>query len=113
MKILTICLSIALIVGSFAIQASAGERLRKAEVQKIFIGKPWRGPTGTFHFQSSGTYTFRRAGKLLGPWKYILKTDGTIRDLDNSLHYRFFRTKRGTYQYWYSRTGRKHIAVVR
>jgi len=86
------------------------KKLTKAEVSAIFIGKLWRGPSGTFHFKKDGTYTFRNGGKVGGPWNYQLKPDGTIRS--TYTNYWFYRKSNGDYQYWHSRSRRFYPAFV-
>jgi len=90
-------------------KAEARTKLKKSEVQKLFIGKPWRGPGGTFRFKSSGTYTYRhKNGKTFGPLTYRLGSDGTIRG--QTTMYRFYRKPDGGYLYWHSRSQRYYPA---
>ena len=99
--------AVVLIVGTVH-SAQARTKLSKAEVQKLFIGKPWRGPKGIFHFRSNGTVTYTQkfltSSKKHGPWPYQLLSDGAIRS--KTTRYRFYRTKNGGYEYYHTRSGR-------
>ena len=67
-----------------------GSRLSAEEVRSTLIGRPWRGNVGVYFFQESGTYNYRTGtGMVLGPWRYTLDEDGTIRG--GGTEFTFFR----------------------
>ena len=93
--------------------AFARTQLSKADVKRLFIGKKWSSPRGTFFFSPNGTYTYTRntllKSKARGPWAYRIRPDGTI----TSKHtiYRFFRKSNGKYEYLHGRSG-SYVRVI-
>ena len=103
---LAICLALAF----FSSTTEARSKLSKAEVQRIFIGKSWRGPSGSFLFSRNGTYKFHhwQRGETFGPWRYKLGNDGVIRS--DYTNYRFYRKSNGRYEYHHSQSNRFYPA---
>lgn len=102
-------LAIGVALAFFSAPAEARSKLSKAEVQRLFIGKWWRGPSGSFFFSKNGTYKFRpHNSRIRGPWKYTLGSDGVIRS--DYTNYRFYRNSNGRYEYHHSRSNRFYPA---
>ena len=100
-------LVVAVAILSFTSFAEARQQLSKQEVQKLFIGKPWRSPFGRFHFKRNGTYTYkyesgRRKGQTYGPVHYKIDDKGVITDLQEKFHYIFYKKRNGKYEYYWS-----------
>lgn len=112
MKI-SLLLSLAVFCIALTVSAptEARSKLSKAEVQRVFIGKWWRNPSGSFLFSRNGTYKYRRRGVTYGPWNYQFRPDGSIRG--KTTDYQFYRKSNGGYEYFHSRTRQYIPAFVR
>lgn len=86
-----------------------GTPLTSEEVLKVFVGKPWSGPSGQYHFRQDGTYTYvsGTTSATWGPWRYTLNADGSIDG--PSTTYRFYKIG-PAYRYFSSETGEFYIA---
>ncbi len=80
-----------------------GTRLTVAEVRDTFIGRPWRGPTGTYTFSPDGTYSYASETTTLtrDALPYRLFEDGVL--TTDATSFTFYRI--GTaYRYYNSRS---------
>ena len=68
-----------------------GTRLSVEEVQRIFIGAPWKSASGVFTFSPDGTYRYKSTKTTTewGPWQYVLNDDGSIKG--TTATYTFYR----------------------
>jgi hypothetical protein len=91
--------------------AEAKTKLSPAEVQEIFIGTPWHGPSGAFLFRKDGTYTYQDFHKSepRGTWPYKMRNDGTLDGY--STKYTFYRLKNGKFSYYHSKSRKTYKAI--
>lgn len=94
---------------SLAAAGGGRTQLTAQEVQRIFIGKPWRNNVGTFLFRRDGTYHYERqwSGKS---WDghYRMSKEGVL--IGNTTRYTFYRNGDGSYTYYHSRNGKYYPA---
>ena len=88
---------------------SPGTRLSAEEVERIFIGTPWKSASGVFTFSPDGTYRYRstRTTTEWGPWPYVLKDDGSLKG--PSATYTFYRIG-NAYRYYNSESDAFYLA---
>ena len=86
-----------------------GTRLTVAEMRANFIGKPWRGTTGTYTFRPDGTYSYRSETTTLtfDAMPYRLTDDGVLKT--DTTTFTFYRI--GTaFRYYNSGSGEFFLA---
>ncbi len=98
-----------LLLASINFALAGRVQLSPSEVRSTFIGTPWHGPSGSFLFETSGTYSFFKfdENREYGTWAYRMLQDGTLSGV--STHYRFYRDG-DKYWYFHTRSGRYYRA---
>lgn len=88
---------------------SPGTQLSANEVERIFIGVPWKSASGVFTFSPDGTYRYRSTKTTTewGPWPYVLNDDGSLKG--PTATYTFFRIGKA-YRYYNSESDAFYLA---
>lgn len=86
-----------------------GTRLTPAEVERVFIGTPWKSASSVFTFNRDGTYRYKSTKTTTewGPWPYTLNEDGSLKGA--SATYTFYRIG-NAYRYYNSESDAFYLA---